>query len=70
MATLQLVQNYHSRSGTPQIGMPGTRSLGNCLDIHGEAARFAAGYILTYDLGNDCSSGTTEICNPVQNDVL
>jgi len=53
VATLQLVQEYHSRSGTPQIGMPGPRSLRHGSGIHGEAASFAAGYVLAYDLAND-----------------
>ena len=53
MAALQLVEKYHSRSGTPQIGIPGRRSLRHGSDIHGEAAPFAAGYVLAYDLAND-----------------
>jgi len=60
------MQQYHSRSGTPQIGIPERRRLRHGSGIHGEAAPFAAGYVLAYDQ----SSGTTEICNPVPNDVL
>jgi len=70
VATLQLVQEYHSSSGTTQIGIPGHRRLRHGSGIHGEAAPFAARHVLAYDLANDWSSGTTEICNWVQNDVF
>jgi hypothetical protein len=49
---------------------PRRRSLRHGSGIHGEPAPFAAGYVLACDLANDWNSGTTEICNPVQNDVL
>jgi hypothetical protein len=66
----QVVQEYHSCSGTPQIGIPGSRRLRHGSGFRGEAAPFAAGYVLANDLANEGSSGTTGICNPVQNDVL
>ena len=53
VAGLQLVDEYHSRSGTPQIGITGRRGLRHGSGIHGEAAPFAAGYGLAYDLAND-----------------
>jgi hypothetical protein len=53
MATLQRVQEYHSRSGTPEICIPGRLSLRHGSGIHGEAVPFAAGYVLAYDLAND-----------------
>ena len=53
VAALQLVEEYHRRSGTPQIGIPGRRSLRHGLGIHGEDAPFTAGYVLSYDLAND-----------------
>jgi hypothetical protein len=53
VAALQLVEEYHSHSDTPQIGIPGRRSLRHGSGIHGEAAPFAAGYVLAYDLAND-----------------
>ena len=70
VAKLQCVQEYHSLLGTPQIGIPEHRKLRHGSGIHGKAAPFAAGYVLAYHLAYDWSSGTTEICKPVQNDVL
>jgi len=66
VAKLQLMEEYHSCSGTPQIGIPECWRLRHGSGIHGEAAPFAAGYVLAID----SSSGTTEIYNPVQNGVL
>jgi len=70
MAKLHLVQEYHIRSGTPQIGILQRGRLQHSSGIHGEASPLAAGYVFAYDLANASSSCTTEICNPVQNDVL
>jgi len=53
VAALQLVEEYHSRSGTAQIGIAGRRSLRHGSGIHCEAAPFAAGYVLAYDLAKD-----------------
>jgi hypothetical protein len=53
VATLQLVQEYHTHSDTPQIDIPGRRRLRLTSAIHSEAAPFAAGYVLAYDLVND-----------------
>jgi hypothetical protein len=50
---LQLIQQYHSRSGTPLIGIPGGQRLRHGSGIHGKASSFAAGYVLAYDLAND-----------------
>jgi hypothetical protein len=52
VATWQLAQEYHSRLGTPQIGMLGSQSLRHGSGIHGEAAPFAAGYVLAYHSAN------------------
>jgi len=49
MAKLQLMQEYHSRSGTPQIGIPERRRLRHGSGIQGEDAPSAAGYVLAYD---------------------
>jgi hypothetical protein len=49
----QLVQEYHRRSGTPQIDIPGHWSLRYGLGIHGKPAPFAGGFVLAYDLPND-----------------
>ena len=49
VAKLQLMQEYGSRSGTPHIGIPERRRLRHGSGIHGEAAPFAAGYVLAYD---------------------
>ena len=49
VAKLQLMEEYHSRLGTPQIDIPERLRLRHGSGIHGEAARFAAGYVLAYD---------------------
>jgi len=66
VAKPQLLQEYHSRLDTPQNGIPEHQRMGHGSGIHGEPAPFAAGYVLVYDW----ISGTIEICNQVQNDVL
>jgi len=43
------MQEYHSRSGTPQIGIAERWRLRHGSGIHGEAAPVAAGYVLAYD---------------------
>jgi len=60
------MQQYHSRLGTPQISIPECSRLRHSSGIPGEAAPFTAGYVLA----KNRSLGTTEICNPVQNDIL
>jgi hypothetical protein len=50
---MQVMQKYHSSLAKPQIGIPGCWRLTHGLGIHGEAASFAAGYVLAYDLAID-----------------
>jgi hypothetical protein len=63
---LQCVQEYNTHSGTPQIGIPECRELCHCLGIHGAAAHFIVGCIFAYDWSSD----STNICHPVENNVL
>jgi hypothetical protein len=49
MAMPQLVQQYHVRSGTPQIIIAEHRKLKHSSRIHGYAAALGAGYVPVYD---------------------
>jgi len=66
VAKLLVMPEYHNRTDTPQIGNAERQRLSPSSGLDDEAALFAAGYVLAYDR----TSGATEICNPVQNDVL
>lgn len=61
-----VAQESHSCLGTPQIRIPRYSKLRSGFVILGWDPLFAAGYVLAYDW----SSETTDMCNPVQNQVV
>jgi len=66
VAKPQLLLAYHWSSGKPLIHIPVSRKLRHGLGILGSTVAFAAGVFLAYDW-RLC---TTEIFNPVQNELL
>ena len=66
MSKPSLLQAYHRCLGTPEIRIADYWMLRDGLGIHDYAVASTPRYFIACDW----SSGTTEICNPVHNDVL